>query len=53
MAEVVHLAMSVGASRVRVMADAELAKLGSATSATDTPTPVFTAAAIVEQADGG
>ena len=37
--EVMHIAMSVGASRVQVMADAELAKLASVPEPRPAPAP--------------
>jgi hypothetical protein len=45
--EVTHLAMTVGASRIKVMADAEMAKL------TAPPAPDFVAAPVPAQAEAG
>jgi len=51
--------MTVGASRMRVMLDAERGRAASETPADAAPvspdaaTPTFTAAAVVEQASGG
>jgi len=60
--EVIHLAMTVGASRTLVMAEAELAKTGGLPASAPGPAvvtgqapaePVFAAASVVEAAEGG